>query len=235
MKTSYPDLKFVIDKEYDEWTSREFLTYDPTDRFSNDILKVHPELEKGKILNQTGRATFIINHIGNYYKKYHDLLESKKNESQASWKIIEKKFYNAVDTLFQTSNAETYAWPAGTYVCALSIFNCNPRDIKNKDFQIFFLHSYGIPIAAMHEMLHFAFYDYVEKTHKELFKNLGTNGMWKLSEIFNDVILRTPKFVKLTNVANPSIYAQTEEELEKYSKMWEESKSIDEFLKKYSA
>ncbi|MFH1565813.1 MAG: hypothetical protein ABIB98_01255, partial [bacterium] len=57
---------------------------------------------------------------------------------------------------------------------------------------------------------------------------------WKLSEVFNDVILRTAEFVSLTKQKEPAVYAQSPEELVKYQKMWEKGKgNIDIFFKSY--
>lgn len=237
MESPYPNLQFSIDKGFDQWTCREFLTYDPKNIFSNSILRDHPKLDKFKEVPESERGKAFNRYVDQYYEGNLKELKGVSKNSEVDWQKIKMRFFNLIDSLFVTKNPTEskyiYTWPEGKYTCAISIFNCNPRFIEDKNFQAYFRHPGGITYICVHEMLHFALYDYVEKSHNKLFENLGKDEMWKLSEIFNDVILRTLDFVKITTVQRPGIYAQSEEELKKYSKMWEGSKNIDEFLDKY--
>jgi hypothetical protein len=71
------------------------------------------------------------------------------------------------------------------------------------------------------------------RIHPEDYKTLGENGMWKLSEIFNDVVLRQPNFVKLSKQPEPDTYAETKEELERYMKTWKLSPKVTAFINEY--
>jgi len=221
MESGYPNLKFSVDKDFDQWTCKEFLTYDPNDIFSNAILTDHEKLNMLKEVPRSKREGDFNRYIDQYYKDNLKELKKARESSEKEWKKVEIRFFNLINSLFDTKNTDgskcVYMWPEGNYICAISIFNCNPRFIEDKDFQAYYRHPDGIVYICVHEMLHFAFYDYVKNNHNELFKNLGKDGMWKLSETFNDVILRSPDFVKITKVENPSIYAQSSEELKKYS------------------
>jgi hypothetical protein len=126
-----------------------------------------------------------------------------------------------------------YPWPNGNYACYISIFNCNPRFIKEKEFQAYFRHPSTINYVCVHEMLHFIFYDYLEKCFSDEYKSLGDKSVWKLSEIINDVVLRLPEFVALTGQKNPPIYAETSEELKKYANLWDVSGDIGKFIEDF--
>lgn len=237
MESSYPKLKFSIDKEFDEWACKEFLTYDENNIFSNSILRGHPKLIEGKPLNDKERIDFFNQYIDKYYKEHIKELEAAKEWAENNWKRIELRFYELVSGLFapknNTKSEYIYTWPEGNYICAISIFNCNPRFIEDKDFQAFYNHHEGIKSVCVHEMLHFAFYDYIERQQNDVFKSLGDSGTWKLSEIFNDVVLRDSEFVKITGIESPGIYAQSDEELPKYIDMWKRSKNVHNFTKAY--
>ena len=91
-----------------------------------------------------------------------------------------------------------YPWPEGKYISYLSIFNCNPRFIETKEFQVSYKHPETTNYVCVHEMLLFIFYDYLKKNFSKEYKKLDSKYIWKLSEIFNDVVLRLPEFVSIT-------------------------------------
>jgi hypothetical protein len=126
-----------------------------------------------------------------------------------------------------------YPWPDGNYICYISIFNCNPRFIKEKEFQAFYKHNATTNYVCAHEMLHFIFYDYLDKNFKGKYKTLCESVIWKLSEVFNDVVLRLPEFVEITEQKNPGIYAQTNKELIKNQNLWKQTRNTKGFIEKY--
>ncbi len=230
---SIPKLKFKLDVELDKWTAKEFLTFDANDMFSNSILTDHPELKKVKELEAYAGKEFTDNYITGFYSQHKEELEQKTVSATKDWSDICDKFYSLVDKLFSQNGDTPHIWPEGNYACFLSIFNCNPRFIKEKFFQAFYNHPQTVNYVCMHEMLHFAFYDYVENNFTSEFTALGENGMWKLSEIFNDVILRQPDFIDITEQTDPPIYAQSREELNNYLLMWQQDPKTNHFLINY--
>ncbi|HCC41895.1 hypothetical protein A2274_02405 [candidate division WWE3 bacterium RIFOXYA12_FULL_43_11] len=228
-----PELKFKLDRELDKWTGKEFLTFDETDMFSNSVLTDHQELKKAGELEKDAKSEFINKYVADYYAEHFKELEEKIVTASKDWLEVSDRFYILVNKLFSKASEPGYDWLDGQYVCFLSIFNCNPRFIKQKFFQAFFNHPQTVNYVCMHEMLHFAFYDYVEKNFPAEFTTLGENGMWKLSEVFNDVVLRQPEFVAITKQSDPPIYAQSREELEKYKTAWQENPNPELFVKNY--
>ncbi|KKS07839.1 hypothetical protein A3K01_00895 [candidate division WWE3 bacterium RIFOXYD1_FULL_43_17] len=228
-----PELKFKLDPDLDKWTGKEFLTFDETDMFSNSVLADHPELKKAGDLEKEAKSEFINKYVSDYYAGHGNELEEKITTSSKDWLEVSEQFYNLVNKIFSKVGGPEHDWPDGQYVCFLSIFNCNPRFIKQKFFQAFYKHPQTVNYVCMHEVLHFASYDYIEKNFPAEFAILGENGMWKLSEIFNDVILRQPEFVAITKQRDPPIYAQSREELEKYQAEWQENPNLELFIQNY--
>ena len=235
---SRPKLKFQWNMEYDQWTCKEFLSFKDSDIFSNSILRDHPALTSCKKMESETRKKFINSYVEKYYTEHKQEMVSILEKTEKDWIKTENAFFETTDKIFSKSpNAKTinmYNWPKGNYVCYLSIFNCNPRFIKEKEFQAYYKHPLGIHFVCTHEMLHFIFYDYLERNFSKQYKNLGERKIWKLSEVFNDVILRTDEFVSLTKQKEPSLYAQSIEELVRYQSMWEESEEdTNTFTKNY--
>jgi len=233
-----PILRFQLDIEYDQWTCREFLTFKEGDIFSASILKDHPALISCEKMESEKRNEFITSYVEKYSEEHKQELASTLEQAKNGWLKVEDAFFKETDKVFSKNPKEEtiyiYDWPKGKYLCYLSIFNCNPRFIKEKEFQAYYKHPLGINFVCIHEMLHFIFYDYLEKNFSEQYKTLGKRNLWKLSEIFNDVILRIDEFISLTKQKDPSIYAQSREELVIYQRMWEEAKeNIDTFIKNY--
>lgn len=228
-----PELKFKLDAELDKWTAKKFLTFDDTDMFSNSILSDHADLLTAKNLGAAARKEFTDNYVTDFYLLHKEELEQKVVSVSKDWSVVSSEFYKQVDKLFSQNSNTPYNWPDGTYTCFLSIFNCNPRFIKERFFQAFYKHPQTVNYVCIHEMLHFAFYNYMETDFTREFNPLGENGMWKLSEMFNDVILRQTDFVHITKQKDPPIYAQSRKELESSMKLWQQEPRLDSFLKNY--
>ncbi|MBU1016914.1 MAG: hypothetical protein ABIJ82_02920 [Patescibacteria group bacterium] len=231
---SKPKLKFKWDMEYDQWTGKEFLTFKDKDIFSNSILKDHPTLISCEKMESGTRKEFIDEFVEKYYEEHKWKRLGFLKRAKEDWAKIETAFFETTDKLFSRNPKGGYNWPKGNYICYLSIFNCNPRFIKEKEFQAYYKHPLGINFVCIHEMLHFIFYDYLEKNFSKQYKEYDERVIWKLSEVFNDVILRTDEFISLTKQKEPSIYAESREELVKYRKMWGKAKGSTEiFIKNY--
>ena len=229
-----PKLKFQLDIEYDRWTCNEFLTFNEQDIFSASILKDHPVLTSCDKMESGARKEFINKFVEKYYEKHRQELAHTLEQAKKDWLKVEDAFFEETDNVFSKNLEGRYSWPKGNYICYLSIFNCNPRFIKEKEFQAYYEHPLGINFVCIHEMLHFIFYNYLEKRFLEQYKECDEKIIWKLSEVFNDVILRTDEFVSLTKHKDPTIYAESGNELIKHQKMWEKAEgNINTFVKNY--
>lgn len=230
----YPKLSFVLDKNLDKWTCNKFLVYKEFSNFSQAILHTHPDLDTVKVEKEDIRKK----HIDLYVEKYYMLHEPEINlaidKMKSDWESVSKSLYKKVIKLFSDAGESAYEWPKGNYTGKLSIFNCNPRWIETKTFQVFYMKSSGTNHTCMHEMLHFAFYDYIDKHFANECQKIGDKAVWKMTEVFNDVILRQPEFTILTGRENPGIYAETQEELTKNLDLWKKSIGVKEFVRKYT-
>lgn len=219
---SYPTLNFDTDINFDKWTAKTFLK-EQDELFVEAITNEHPELKGKKV-----KETFIEEYVEKTYKNVGKDLKNTAIEAEKVWKLVGKDYFEAVDKLFGK-----FSWPKGKYICFMSVFNCNPRFIEEKEFQVYYKHAYGTNAVCMHEMMHFIFYSYLETKFPDEFKNRGEDYIWKLSEVFNDVALRLPKFTKLTEIKEPGIYAQTQEELSENMKLWNKTGNVEDFIKSY--
>lgn len=227
-----PKLNFQLDMPFDQWTGNTFLSFESEDIFSNSVLRNHPKLAEVKTMDKDARKAFVNDYVATYYKDHEKEIADALDRMIKDWAAVSAKFYELVDKLFPENDGK-YKWLDGTYTCYLSIFNCNPRFIKDKYFGAFYKHNETVNYVCMHELLHFAFYDYIERNFPEDYKTLGDDGMWKLSEIFNDIIFRQPDFVAVTGQPNPNFYAETKEELERFNKMYDPKSGAGVFIKMY--
>jgi len=174
--------------------------------------------EKGKVINK---------HFDEFYKKHSGYLNKKALEFSEEWKKIEATFIASTNKLFNG-----YRFPKGQYIGYLSIIDCNPRFLRNKTFQIFYSHPFGVKYATSHELLHFIFYDYAIKKYPEIFKKLDTESgiFWDLAEIFNAVALSLPQFIKLHGQKKIICYPEHKKYLPKLKKLWRETQNIDKWL-----
>lgn len=220
-----PHVNFEINKDMDYWVLEEFLTFNPEDNFSNNILLSYPKLKEAEKLNKDSKNLFFKNYVDQLYIDNEIKLVDIKEKTQKSWDLIEGIFLEKVQNLF-----DGHSWPDGAYVGFLSLFNCNPRFLDNKTFQVYYKHPEGLVYVSAHEMLHFMFYDYLEK-NPDLTKNVSESVVWDLSEIFNVVVLERPEFVEIIGNSRPRPYEKHETQITKFRELIKNSENIDSFIK----
>ncbi len=220
-----PHVNFEINKELDYWTVGEFLTFDSNDTFSNTILMTYPKLKNSKNLEGGKKFTYCKNYVDQVYKDKEIELINTKMEVQKSWNLVEQRFLDKTQNLFNG-----HLWPEGAYVGFLSIFNCNPRFLDEKTFQVYYSHPEGLVYVCAHEMLHFIFYDYLDRK-LALTREVPESTIWDLSEIFNVITLETPEFVEITGNHKLKPYKEHENLMADFRRLNESSENIDEFIK----
>ena len=222
-------LIFKLDKTLDKKMAFEFLNIKQGGvDFSDGIIGVHPELECLKKTKTKDKIVEIINkHFDFFYKKHSNYLLKKTVEFNEEWSSVEDKFFKEVDEVFK-NKIQTKS----VYEGFISIIDCNPRFIKDNSFQVFYFHPPGVKYVASHEIMHFIFYEYAQKSLPNIFKELNTEKgiFWDLAEMFNAIILSLPEFKKIHNVENISCYPDHEKHLNYLSKLWFKNPSIDEWL-----
>ena len=179
-------IKIGINKKLDYLTYENFRNFSIGGiNFGIKIRKDHPKISKENYKK----------YIDEFYRKnWQKLLKTQKKSD----KYIAKRqnhFWNAVkNTLDLDDKKDRY----GGY---LSIFNCNPRFLDTKTFQIYYKKNLPeIAEVAFHESLHFIFFDFINKNLAKEIKGLDKNSglLWELSEIFNTIILNLSEFRKIT-------------------------------------
>lgn len=186
----YPKLKFKLNIELDKEMAFQFMdmTGGGID-FGVGIIKLYPELAKAKEVTGEERRVVIVDFTKKYYSDYETELDKKLKEISDDWESVARSYFASVDQIFSK-----HSWPQGEYVCYLSIFNCNPRFLETKSFQVYQGLSDRTNYIIAHEMLHFIFFDYLNKEELDFKNTQDEHTIWLLSEWFNDLILNLPVF-----------------------------------------
>lgn len=223
MKQFGPQVKFRLSKELDKLIGVNFLNHQKDGQdFGANIIKYHPILSSAKALTPKEQQRLICTYVDDFYKSHLGELKKTKNIFQAQWGKKAKDFFGLAGKTFNH-----HPWPRGKYIAYLSIFPCGPRFLKDKTFQIFYLSKREV-LSSAHEMLHFLFYDYFEKVFPEI--NPNEDLVWKLSEIFNNLVLDSTNFRSLFGV--PGHYPAHSALIEMLKPEWEKRKNLKTFIKR---
>lgn len=219
----YPKVKFYLNEQLDgEMGTGFFNLHKSGVSFSEKILRDHPTLKRAHKRNKKEQRNIILSYIGSFYRKHYKEIEETKREFQNGWNKNAKDFFLASDRSFAN-----HSWPEGKYHAYLSIFNCNPRFLDTKTFQVFWRHPKPLAVVA-HEMLHFLFYDYVERYFPKT--KIKKEILWQLSEIVNSFVLAEPLFVEITKEPTPPLYRDLIPLAKELLPLWKESKNVPVFL-----
>jgi len=233
---NYPKIKLKIDIKGDinncinfirserKGIRNRFLFYFLPDEFQYILSKGFSTEERNKIIKE------YTNHI---YKIKRKEIKKGLEKAEKDWQRAEKEYFKLVDKIFKN-----YPWPKGNYRGIISIWHMFPRYIDHKIF--FFPYNHRAPKFSnnviAHEMLHFIFFDYLKKEYKlkegSKIKNKPDDYIWKVSEVFNNVIEDWKPYNKLfKNKPNP--YTGTEKMFSRMKKQWREKQDIDWLLGKW--
>jgi hypothetical protein len=226
--SNHPKLIFKLNKPLDKEMCLAFLGVKAGGiDFGRGIITLHPALKELDVLNIEEKKSFISDYVDKYYRQYGRILAKFAKTFTTEWRGVEEQFYRAVNQIFPD-----HPWSDGLYICYLSIFSSNPRFLENKTFQVYYRHPYGVKHIAVHEMLHFMFYDYVEKNFSNELKGVSFQRIWVLSEVFNNIILSSPEFIKLTG-KEPFFYPDHVELTRKLMGVWLKYKDVDALFSFY--
>lgn len=189
---TYPKLKFQLNLELDNMMGFQFMGVNTGGvDFGAGIVRLYPELSKAKEISGDERRSLIADFAKKYYSDNKAEMEDKLQEVSEKWKLVSNDYFVNVDKVFNNP-----IWPQGDYICYLSMFDCNPRFLDNKSFQVYFKHKQGTNHVIAHEMLHFVFFDYLQTKESNFNQKLEEHTAWLLSEWFNDLVLELPAFSK---------------------------------------
>ncbi|MFA6136429.1 MAG: hypothetical protein WC705_03715 [Candidatus Paceibacterota bacterium] len=179
-------LRFYVNKSLDKRMVKEFISVQAGGvNFGQNIIKLHPRLRFDR-LNKRSQPKIIDDYFDVYYKIHKEKIKRKINEIRREWIKWEENFVSITEKYFGG-----FKFSKGRYIAYPSIINCNPRFLDSKTFQFFYKKE--IPDAVhtiAHELLHFIFFDFVNKKLPKIKHELSDDELWDLSEIFNVVLLR---------------------------------------------
>lgn len=188
--SNYPVLKFKLNPGLDAKIGAQFLTHQKAGiDFGKNILKNHPELVSALKLEGEKRVRVVRDYLEGFYQQHRGELGKTLDRFRAEWSVAQQDFFETTRAVF-----EDHSWPSGMYICFLSIFNCNPRFLDTKTFQAYYRNRVGILHNIAHEMLHFIFYDWLEKNKPDFIKKVGDKRIWVLSEIFDVLAFEQPEY-----------------------------------------
>ncbi len=195
--------------------------------FGAGIIKTHPNLKKTALAeNTTIKKAIIKKYFTNYYKTNQEPIQKKVQLVKHNWQKIESDYVRITEQYFNG-----YRFPDGMYVAYASIINCNPRFLESKTFQFYYKKSVPDTIHTIaHELLHFIFYDFVNKKIKKETQNLTEDQLWALSEIFNVIVLRSSLYGKIIDKKNVRPYPDHKKYLNQFEKEFKKSKNAKDFI-----
>lgn len=207
-------INISIDKEFDKEVFLDFwgFTTEGADFSEHGIKKIHPDITKQNY------ETYINNF---YTNNEQDILNSKKELEQ-----MVSKTYDAYFGAIHNVLGKDYS--NHTYTGLLSIFDCNPRYLDEKRFQVFYKRdTLGKLGVVYHEILHFAFFEHASICCSSVVKILNPNvgAYWALSEIFNIIILNTPPFQNVLKREEQIFYPTLKKHVDPIKKLLAENQT----------
>lgn len=232
---AHPKIKFVLSKRHEISAAIGFIRDRKGTRairFLKKFLPVHLHFLLANNFSDKERGKIIKSYVADFYKYEGNKFKTNLKTIESDWKSVEGRYFRLVDRLFNR-----HPWPKGKYIGWATIFWCYPRFISEKTFFLPTDHRtprYANGVIA-HEMLHFMFFDYVERKYGlgEHAKIRGeeSNYLWKVSEAFNSVIEGWPPYQKLFNTTSKP-YPETISVFKKMDAQWKRKQDVDALLKR---
>ncbi len=161
------------------------------------------------------------NYIDSFYDSNVDALNNILRDTQSCFDEIKEPLFFELKKYFSKDYSQE------NYTCFLSIFNCNPRYLESKSFQVYYKRSQAMRKKVIaHELTHFSFYDFC---HELGIKD--DNNLWELSEIFNVIFLNLPSIQKAVGAEELLFYPNLKDKLENIKRIWEKEPNAEQFIK----
>ena len=225
----YPELKIHINKDFDKEVCYSFLNHKQSGiDFAENIFEQHPELRIISKESVSKQKVFISEYFDSYYRTHEQELLHLQKDNSKQWKSIHTTFFDITAHYFSN-----HPWPKGNYTAYLSIINCNPRFLDTKVFQVFCDAKEGFIQIAMHEMLHFLFFDLLKQIAPEIDPN--SDFAWKISEVFNGLILSEKEYLQLSELETIKQYPELYPLQQKVLAIWQKEKKAKYFIKQMTS
>jgi len=178
--------------------------------FGKKIRNDHPVITK---------ENYII-YIDNFYLAHDNELRETLKTTEACFTEIKTVLFFELHKYFGRDYSQT------NYTCYLSIFNCNPRYIETKTFQVYYKRPYHLrKEVIVHELTHFAFYDFCHEIGIT-----DSKALWELSEIFNVIFLNLPSICEVVGVGEQLFYPALKDKLNAIKRIWTEQPDAKKFI-----
>jgi len=160
--------------------------------------------------------------INNFYTKNKESIKEIMKINQKKWIEKEEIFKDLVLNLFNNKDILS-----GKYRADSTMWRIFPRFIESGCFSVPASPGYNYKTNEIiaHEMLHFAFYKYINLRYPEFNKKENTKLVWHISEIFNAVLQSTDECVSDFGVKGQS-YPEHKEIYGKLIQKYEHKKNI---------
>lgn len=197
--------------------------------FGKGIIKTHPQLRSVKSLKGIAQREKAIRvYFDSYYQIHRTEMLHKLKRVQNVWHKKEQEYITVTEDFFGG-----FRFPKGRYIAYVSIINCNPRFLASKTFQFFYRKPLADAIYTVaHELLHFIFFDFIEKKLKKETKHLSENQLWDLSEIFNVVVLKSPRYRHIVNQKSVIPYPDHRRYIRQFERAYKNSQNAKEFIRR---
>ncbi len=222
----HPKIKFLISSNKDIFNAYNFLVED--EHYRKDFFPLELQHIFKKNVSISEQKKIIKEYTQDIYDIKRKEIEAGAKFVEEKWKEKEKAFYNFTGKVFRN-----HPWPKGKYIGYVSIYRLYPRYLDEKVFSFPYLTKDISPIQVIaHEMLHFLFYDFIEKKYSK--KKLSGKYVWRISEAFNTVIETWEPYKKEMGIVyNVQPYAECEDMFFKMRKQWLEEPNLEVFLDKW--
>jgi hypothetical protein len=159
-------------------------------------------------------------YIDDFYAKNSGELESVCEDTKLCFDEVKETLFSELQKYFGKD------YRGEDYTCYLSIFDCNPRYLETKSFQVYYQRSHDMRKEVIaHELTHFAFYDFCHSIGIEDSKEL-----WKLSEIFNVIFLNLPPLQSAIGAEELLFYPDLKDKLEEIKQIWARHPDAKDFI-----
>ena len=224
---SMKNVQFSLNKNLDKKIVAEFLDIQQGGiDFGEGIISLHPKLKSTRQLKAQKRKAFISSYVDSYYDDHQSSIKHNLRAIEVSWRQRERKFISTTTNIFQG-----FPFPSGQYIAFASIVDCNPRFLETKTFQIYYKKPTPEAVyTTAHELLHFIFFDFIEKKLAKEIKILSEAQIWDLSEIFNVIILTTTLYQDIIDQHLVIPYPNHNFLLPQFEKAYQNSEDITEFI-----
>jgi hypothetical protein len=226
---SNPTIQLKFDQKLDQDLAWDFYSnpnFGGCNFWEERALAHHPKLSEIELVKNPKKI--LKQYILEFYNSNFDEIKKLSQKTPQYLNQSQNNFFLIVDKIFKH-----YPWPKKRFIGVFSIFDFCPRFLDWVGFQIFLYDNRDMQLFTIfHEMLHFIFYDFAQKTFPEKFKKLNTNKgkFWDLAEVFNAVIQDTSDFTKLHGKIKNIGYPDHKELIKKGKKIWNKNKNVNQWI-----